>query len=188
MSSKPPSFSAWADEMNFTDSTLKSFLSDVDSGKKKIGDLETYITSAGKSTISFKGVLKSAGSILASMGTTFLVMEGISLALKALDDYTHQYTRALENASTAADEYAAQKSNIQALTSEYDTLQNKIRELQALQSNGTITMQQEIELTNLQNQSAELERQLDIQKQILDAKAQASADAAMVASQKKCLS
>lgn len=192
MSSKPPSFSAWADEMNFTDSTLKSFLSDVDSGKKKIGDLETYITSAGKSTISFKGILKSTGSflkttgsILASMGTAFLVMEGISFALKVLDDHTHQYTRALENASTAADEYVAQKSNVQALTSEYDTLQSKIKELQALQSNGTITMQQEIELANLQNQSAELERQLDIQKQILDAKAKASADAAMAASQEE---
>lgn len=180
---------------DFKGTPFKEFVDGMDSVTKRtitagdaLSQYKTHLESVGKTTtVAAKAMsgLKKAGSILASMGTAFLVMEGISFALKVLDDHTHQYTRALENASTAADEYAAQKSNVQALTSEYDTLQSKIKELQALQSNGTITMQQEVELANLQNQSAELERQLDIQKQILDAKAQASADAAMAASQEE---
>lgn len=178
----PIDFKGFIDGGNLADETLIKFLSTTDKSNISLENYKTHLESVGKTTtVAAKAMsgLKQVGSVLASMGTAAAVAGGISLALKALDDYTHQYTRALENASTAADEYAAQKSNVQALTSEYDTLQSKIRELQALQLNGGITMQQEVELANLQNQSAELERQLDIQKQLLDAKAHASADAAI---------
>lgn len=167
------------------DNSVFKMATNLQAGTMSIDDFSAKTINATTTTSKFLTGLKKIGSIAANMGTAFFVMEGISLLFKGIDYATHQYTRTLENASTAADEYAAQKSNIQALTSEYDTLQNKIRELQALQSNGTITMQQEVELANLQNQSAELERQLDIQKQILDAKAKASADAAMAASQEE---
>ena len=69
-----------------------------------LSQYKTHLESVGKTTtVVAKAMsgLKKVGAILASMGITFLVMEGISLALKALDYYTHQYTRALENASTA---------------------------------------------------------------------------------------
>lgn len=184
----PIDFKGFIDGGNLADKTLIDFLSTTDKSNVSLENYNKHLESVGKTTsVAAKAMsgLKSIGSMLASMGTAFLVMEGITLALKAIDDYTHQYTRALENASAAADEYATQKSNVQALTSEYDTLKSKIRELQALQANGVITQSQEVELANLQNQSAELERQLDIQKQILAIKAKTSADAAMAASKEE---
>lgn len=95
----------------FKGDPFKDWVDSLDNVKKTtltageaLSQYKTYLESVGKTTtVTAKAMsgLKKAGSILASMGTTAAIVSAISLALKALDDYTHQYTRALENASTA---------------------------------------------------------------------------------------
>lgn len=83
------------------DNSVVKMATNLQAGNMSIDDFIKKTINATTTTSKFLTGLKKVGSIAASMGTAFLVMEGISLALKALDDYTHQYTRALENASTA---------------------------------------------------------------------------------------
>lgn len=99
------------DSKDFKDTDFNDWISGLDDVEKSslnageaLEKYKTHLESVGKTTtVAAKAMsgLKQVGSVLASMGTAFLVSEGITLALKAIDDYTHQYTRALENASTA---------------------------------------------------------------------------------------
>ena len=110
---------------------------------------------------------------------------GISAAIATLATIhyiNYDYTRAIESAQQASDEYLDAKASLESLNAEYDTTQSKIEELQSLVSNGTITMAQEVELENLKQQNKELETQISLQQAILDIKAKASADSAKNAS------
>ena len=164
---------------------FKTAVSGIIDGTAGFGDISdsfidlgtTAEKSTGKLSNTFKGLLATAKQILP-------VIAAIGVAVAAFEtfDYlTHGYTRAREEAETAASEYSTAATELQNLNSQYDQQQAKIEELQKLKTNGTITMQQEIELANLQSQNAELERQIELQESIVKVKQQASANSAIKA-------
>lgn len=162
-------------------SRLMGLVDDVDGLADSFIDL-------GTETSKTSSIWKSTGNyfkgLYASIKPLLPVMAGVAAAFatfKAIDYVTHGFTRASEAAETAATDYSNAKSKLENLNSEYDTQTQKIQELQALKNNGTITMTQEIELENLQNQNSELERQIDLQQNLVDIKASASAKAAETA-------
>lgn len=104
-------------------------------------------------------------------------------AFKVWDYSQHNYSRAFEDAENSASEYEQTQSNLQSLNAELDTTKSRIQELQSLQSAGTITLAEESELATLARQNDELERQIGIQKNLLDVKQQAAAQAAKTASE-----
>ena len=139
-------------------------------------------TTAEKSTSTigntFKGLLATAKQILPVVAAI-----GVAVAaFEAFDYLTHGYTRAVEAAESAATEYSNAQTELKSLNSEYEQQKAQIEELQALKTDGSITMAQEVELSNLKNQNAELERQIELQQSIVDIKQKASADAAVKAS------
>ena len=190
---QPTVWQQWGQTMGYTDKQLLTFLGDVDSGKRNINEMGTIINNTTKSTSTFSSftskagsALKSFGSSMLSMGANMLAGFGIGLAIDGLikgvssiyNYATHQYTTALENAQAAAQEYESAQSELDSLNQKYDEQASKIAELNALKTAGTITMAQEVELANLQTQNNELQRQIDLQEQIVAIKQKASAQAA----------
>lgn len=122
----------------------------------------------------FKGLyasIKPLIPVVAALGVAFA-------AYKAVDYATHGYTRAVEDAQKAAEEYANVQSELDSLNSTYDQQKDKIRELQTLKTNGTISMEQENELSRLEQQNSALETQIMLQQNLLKIKQGESADAA----------
>ena len=174
---------------------LRNMLDSGDTKKYRQGVMDAInsVDDLGDSIIDLGEIGQQEGSALSNMFTGFVgtikpllpVIAAVGaalLALTAINYATHDYTRAIDNAKKAANEYEQEKLSVESLNSEYDNLQSKIQELQALYDNGTISMEQENELANLKRQSEELETQLQLQKEILEIKAQASVNAAKNAS------
>ena len=175
--------------------SLQNLLNSGQTEKYKQGVMDAInsVDDLGDSIIDLGRIGQQEGSALSNMFTGFVgtikpllpVIAAVGaalLALTAINYATHDYTRAIDNAKKAANEYEQEKLSVESLNSEYDNLQSKIQELQALYDNGTISMEQENELANLKRQSEELETQLQLQKEILAIKAQASVNAAQNAS------
>lgn len=128
---------------------------------------------------SFKGLWLSIKPLLPAIAGLTIAMA----AFAAIDYSQHGFTRAVEEAESAASEYETARSNVNSLNSELKTTVSRIEELESLQANGALTFAEETELENLKLQNAELEQQLDLQNKILEAKQKASATAAMRASE-----
>ena len=126
-------------------------------------------------------------SYLAYYGKAFLksgpgimtIATAIGAAIVALDDAMHlDQEEAFSALTESYGKYSETKSNLDSLNSELATTKERIQELRELQSAGTITLAEEVELSKLQNQNAELERKISLQEQLnnLD-KQQAISDA-----------
>lgn len=157
--------------LNSVDGLSDSFIDLGNAGKTAGASLSDYF-------IGLYATIKPLLPLMIAVGAAFA-------AFAAWDYSQHGFTRAQKDAENAASEYENVKSNLQSLNSELDTTKSKIQELESLQSNGTISFAQEIELENLKNTNNELERQVDIQKSLLEIKKQASAQAAVNASNKE---
>lgn len=139
-------------------------------------------TTTGLST-AYKGLAASIGISTAALTAFIGVAAGIAVAFAILDYTQHAFTRATEAADEAASSYSEAKDSLSSLESEYESVKSQIEELQELQTNGSITMAQEIELQNLRDQNSELERQISLQQQLVDIRGKASAEAAKKASE-----
>lgn len=126
----------------------------------------------------FKGFLATLKAIAPAIAAVTIAVG----TLAAVNYATHGFTRAQEDAQNAAQEYNSAQTALSNLNSQYDEQKQKIEELQALKSKGTITMSQEVELENLQNQNTELERQIELQQNLVGVKQSASAKSAEKAS------
>ena len=159
---------------------LQSAIDSVDGLGDSFIDLNSNAEqSTGKLSNTFKGLLATAKSLL-----PIIAAIGVSVAaFEAFDYLTHGYTRAVEAAESAASEYSSAQSELESLNAEYEQQKTQIEELQALKTDGSIAMAQEVELANLQSQNAELERQIELQQSIVDIKQQSSAQAAKEASE-----
>lgn len=148
---------------------LSDSIIELDSQGKKTGtSLGTY----------FKGFLGTIKPLLPAIAGITVAMA----ALAAIDYSQHGFTRAVEEAETAASEYENVKSKLESLNSELETTTSRIEELQALSDAGTITLAEEVELEKLKKENDEIQRQIDLQEQLLSIKAEASASAAKTAS------
>ena len=114
----PSSFAgweAWARVFDKTDKEALKFFADVDSGKRKIEDIDSYIQSATQSTSHFAASLKN---IAINAGSILLINLAIQAGMLAWD-----------NLNVTVEEQAAKVNSLQAayqnLQSEYEQLSSK---------------------------------------------------------------
>ncbi len=146
---------------------------------KENDNFRKYISTTKDGTASLDGYKKSLSatgvqyqkfsmkSVLANAATGFLVGTGIELGLagimKAVDYMTSGQKRMIEAAESSRSAWETTKSGVESLNKELDTTQQRINELNA---KGHLTIAEEAELSKLQMQNAELEKQLDLQQKI----------------------
>lgn len=129
--------------------------------------LATAEGTATGATVTLAGAFKGLMATLAA-NPLIAVTLGIMAAGAAASALAKRYYNAAEAAQEAQTTYEDTVSQLDSVNSELETTQERIEELQALSSNGTITLTQEAELEKLRQQNAELERQ----KALLEANAQ----------------
>lgn len=141
---------------------FKNYISTVKDGS---ASLEGYKKSLASTGVQFQKF--SVKSILANAATGFLAGVGIELAVagitKLIDYVAHADDRVREAAENARSEWDSAKSDIESTNQELETTQQRINELKA---KGSLSLVEQQELANLQQQNAELERTLQLQKDI----------------------
>lgn len=137
------------------------------------GNIES---SSGKLGNVFKGLAGSFKSFFTSIpGILTLVSAGITAAVKAFDYFYVSRDEAIEKAAQSASTASTEQGNLDAIQAELDETSSKIDEIK---SKGKLSLTDEAELSKLESQNAELERQYAIQQKITEAaKGQASKDA-----------
>lgn len=142
---------------------------------RNAGIIDEITTSATAATVATGGLgnaLKGLGKValtglksLATNPLTWLVT-GVAAAGIAIYNYNKRFENAVEDAKESASAYAETASDITSLNNELETTKERISELQALKDAGTITLSEEAELSSLQAQNAELERQIALKEQL----------------------
>lgn len=158
---------------------FKAYISNVQDGTANVKDYQKSLEETGEYQRTFS---TSAKSILANAATGLLVGAGIELSLAALtkvaDELIFKQQKAIEKAEGSQSDYSSTVSELESLNSELETTQSRIEELQALKDAGTITDIEDAELTRLQNQNKELERQIALTEKATEQKSlQAANDA-----------
>lgn len=128
-------------------------------GEKAVAGLATEGVTA---TNVFTGLgisIKSAFMALATNPLTYLTA-GLVAGGIALHNYITEFDNAVDKAEDSQADYSSTVSELESLNSELETTKSRISELQALKGTGTITDVEDAELTRLQNQNKELERQI----------------------------
>ncbi|MBC5688232.1 hypothetical protein H8S37_04720 [Mediterraneibacter sp. NSJ-55] len=175
---KPASWKAWAESMEYSDKALLKFLNDVDLGKKDITDMGAVIESSGKSTSKFGNTLKSfgksIGANLLNLGTDLAIGLAITGIVKAIDSAYESYDEALEKFQNSQSNYESASAEVENLKSQLSDIDSQIATI----NSQPLTITSQAELDNLQAQKAELEQMLTLQENIATAaKKQAAADA-----------
>ena len=168
---------AQSDAVRSTKSIMEANKAAHDAAVEHNKELEKTSPIAKAGQAAMKG-LALAGNMIAS----WAISEVVNLVAGAVDNLVHAQSKAIDAAAEAANEYDAAKSRLAGLNEEYETQGQRIKELAALQANGTITLEQEAELGRLQKQNETLERQISLQESLLEVKQKASAEAARKAS------
>ena len=150
---------------------FKAYISTVKDGSANIKDYRRSLEDAGEYQRTFS---TSAKSILANVATGLLVGAGIQLTIAAFtkmaDELLFKQQKAIEKAEVSQSDYSSAVSELESLNSELDTSKSRIEELQALKAAGTISVTEDAELTRLQNQNKELERQIALTEKVVEQK------------------
>lgn len=145
--------------------SFRDYASNVTDGSASLKDYKKHLSSTNSEYQKFKKF--SMKSVLANAATGFLVGTAIELGLagimKVVDYMTSGQKRMIEAAESSRSAWESTKSGIESLNKELDTTQQRINELNA---KGHLTIAEEAELSKLQMQNAELEKQLDLQQKI----------------------
>lgn len=132
------------------------------------------INNAGTASASgINSAFSSVGTALKTFATSaagiLTIAIGIGAAAVALEDYfTIDYGEALDASMNSITQANSSKQNLAALNQELAATQSRIKELQALEQAGTISVVEKAELSTLQNQNSELERRAALQKDIVE--------------------
>ena len=155
---------------------------------KDVDGLGNSMASLGSKTASnsfFDNLKSQAKGAVVALKSVLPVLAAVGVAYGAykLWDYSQTgYTRAKEKAETSASTYSKDKSNLQSLQQELDTTKSKIEELNATkEQNGGLSLTDEAELSRLEQENAQLERKVAIQKQLTEISAQAASSDAQKA-------
>lgn len=150
---------------------FKAYISTVKDGSANIKDYRRSLEDAGEYQRTFS---TSAKSILANIATGLLVGAGMQLTIAAFtkmaDELLFKQQRAIEKAEVSQSDYSSAVSELESLNSELKTSKSRIEELQALKTAGTISITEDAELTRLQNQNKELERQIALTEKVVEQK------------------
>lgn len=164
---------------------LKGTTEEIEDGIKKVGQSSSYIDDLGYAFTGLGQSIKTGLSSLWSFAIANPVIAGIAAigvamigAILISDKFIETYDKASEKAKESADAYNTTKSELESLDSELKTTESRLKELQKLQNDGTITVAEEEELKRLQITNEELQREYDIKKKLAELqKEQASKDA-----------
>lgn len=157
-------------------------IENIINGANGLDDISGKFTTLGADVQKSTGMFESAGNIIKEFFASIkgyipiLAVAGTAFAAFKLWDYSQTgYTRAKEKAETSASTYSEDKSNLQSLQQELDTTKSKIEELNATKKqNGGLSLTDEAELSRLEQENAQLERKVAIQKQLTEISAQAA--------------
>ncbi|WP_276854906.1 hypothetical protein [Enterocloster lavalensis] len=137
-----------------TDKELLKFLTDVDSGKRSIKDIDAYIQSASSTTSKFGATLKAIGI---NLGIMLAINAGIWAVSKAWDHFANRIENLKHAAEKSTQEYSSLHSAIDSINGELKTTGTRIDELN---QKDHLTFLEQEELEKLKNANEELERQL----------------------------
>lgn len=135
-------------------------------------ELSKSFANLGKNSgkISFFDNLKSqAKGAVVALKSVLPVLAAVGVAYGAykLWDYSQTgYTRASKKLDKSSGEYETTKSELNSLNSQLDETKSRIEELQSMKKDGTITVADEAELSKLQQQNSELERQIALKESL----------------------
>lgn len=135
-------------------------------------ELSKSFANLGKNSgkISFFDNLKSQakGAVVALKSVLpILAAVGVAYGAYKLWDYSQTgYTRASKKLDKSSGEYETTKSELNSLNSQLDETKSRIEELQSMKKDGTITVADEAELSKLQQQNSELERQVALKESL----------------------
>lgn len=145
---------------------------------ENLGSTMASVGSKTEATGMFDGIKNAAKGALVSLKAMApaIIAVGAAYGAYKLWDYSQTgYTRAKEKAEASASTYSEDKSNLQSLQQELDTTKSKIEELNATKKQkGGLSLTDEAELSRLEQENAQLERKVAIQKQLTEISAQAA--------------
>ena len=148
-------------------------LENIINGANGLDDISGKFTTLGADVQKSTGMFESAGNIIKGFFASIkgyipiLAVAGTAFAAFKLWDYSQTgYTRALEKLDKSSGEYETTKSELNSLNSQLDETKSRIEELQSMKKDGTITVADEAELSKLQQQNSELERQIALKESL----------------------
>lgn len=97
---EPTSWTEWAKSMGVTNQAALSFFDNVQAGKADVNDFDTVMQQSSASASAFGNTLKSIGVNLLNFGINAAIMAGITLAVKAINDYVHEFENAVTISQT----------------------------------------------------------------------------------------
>lgn len=165
------------DVVNYTDSLADGV--DIADDIVDIGSSAASATSGVTGLgVAFKGLAASAKSLFVTLATNpFTYIVGFAaVAAKILYDQSNAFNKAKETAQESQESYSNTASEVNSLNSQ---LQDTNSQIDALKSKGKLSITDEAELSRLQRQSDELQRQLELTQKIADQQGKQSADDAV---------
>lgn len=139
---------------------LQEGLEGIINSSEQLGDSLIAAGDAGKS--SFTAVQNTAKGVALSLKSILPLLLGVTaayIAFNQIDKSEHSYTDTINKTKDSIQEYQQTTSEVESLNQQLEQTQERIDELK---SQGTLTLTDQAELEKLQEQNAELERQLAI--------------------------
>ncbi len=121
-------------------------------------------TAAAGATVTLSGALKGLWATLMA-NPLVLVATVVTAGVMAWQKYKQAQEEAAQALSDSLQEYEDAETSVKSLETQLEDCANKIKELQALADNGTITLTDQEELDRLKETNSELERQLAVEKE-----------------------
>lgn len=121
-------------------------------------------TAATGATVTLSGALKGLWATLIA-NPLVLVATAVTAGVMAWQKYKQAQEEAAQALSESLQKYDDTENSVKSLETQLKDCANKIKELQALADNGTITLTDQEELDRLKETNTELERQLAVEKE-----------------------
>lgn len=121
-------------------------------------------TAAAGATVTLSGALKGLWATLMA-NPLVLVATAVTAGVMAWQKYKQAQEEAAQALSDSLQKYDDVENSVKSLETQLKDCANKIKELQALADNGTITLTDQEELDRLKETNTELERQLAVEKE-----------------------
>lgn len=145
---------------------------------KHLADMPKHLAATaaagGKVTSAFKGVA-AALNISTTALAGFIALMIAPVVIKWVDSLVSTFDKASTAAEDAANAYEEQTQKVESINTELETMGDRIDELK---QKGSLSLTEEQELANLQQQTKELESQLEFEKQLQEVRGRESAQAA----------
>lgn len=155
-------FSSLRDYTNATDAASMSaedFKQKNADAMKAVSSNASSLDSATSAVSGFSKVIATVGDALSSMVIDFAMAAAISLAIKGLDALIVTANEADEAMESAFSDYDDAKANLESISSELESTNARISELE---SKGSLTFVEQEELNKLKDVTRELEVQEDL--------------------------